>query len=526
MVKQLPLIFFMGILFFLHSEAKNIYIDNTLKLDCFGTYSIAKRNNTGSDGIAYSNPQKAADAAQPGDIVLFREGRYLNAGNSKRNVPVISIIKSGTKNKPITFKNYNDEIVIISGADSSVNSSKFNAISLGIKPSDQKDSSGFGVQNIIIEGLIIEGATYYGIGVFGPANRISKVTNPTSNITLRKIIARNNKGANNLGSGIRTTGKVVNIVIEYCEAYNNTGGGIGFGRLSKTWHTSEPDTNMSAAQYCIVRNCLTYRNINPENPGNTDGLSGSNIYRCSFENNISFDNSDDGMDIYSSFETTISGNIIFGHNHSGGNNTGIKFSAGGGGKHMVASNIVANNRSYSFECSTPTNPLRDYYPNKIFNNIAFKGSRGYNIGTGFKTIPGFEKTILNNNVALYNLKDISGESEEWLNSDFNYISDPEVLSNLQAEGHDRHSIKSNLNIPQTISIDTVFNPNWTIEEKIEHIRSQVRTIFKLREGNVLIDAGTIIKGFHNPKPGDSTIKNLNPWYGKAPDIGPFEFKSY
>ena len=66
-------------------------------------------------------------------------------------------------------------------------------------------------------------------------------------------------------------GNLVNVVIEYCEAYNNILGGISFGRMDKTWHGPEPEDDMSAAQNSVIRNCLSYNNARPEHPGNTDG---------------------------------------------------------------------------------------------------------------------------------------------------------------------------------------------------------------------------------------------------------------
>ena len=124
--------------------------------------------------------------------MYFREGTYYNHYQTAARYPVMKILRSGTIDNPITFKNYNNEEVILSGADINGNPYKYDTIALGIKPSVKQDISGQGVQNIVIEGLIIEGATYRGLGIFGPANRYASAENPTEKVIIRRVIARNN----------------------------------------------------------------------------------------------------------------------------------------------------------------------------------------------------------------------------------------------------------------------------------------------------------------------------------------------
>jgi beta propeller repeat protein/parallel beta-helix repeat protein len=497
-----------------------IYVDNQLADDCTsGEYSIANRDNSGSDGDAYNTAQEAADVSAPGDTIYFRGGTHYERTSTASAVPVLRILTSGTLELPITYKNYNGEEVILS-ADNLSYANKYNAVALGVKPSSPEEISGQGVQNIVIEGLIAEDATYEGLAIFGPANKYASAENPTENIVIRNVIARNNSGGNGIGQGINSVGKLVNVLIEYCEAYNNTGTGISLGRLAKDWHDAEPEEDMSAAQYCTIRNCLVYGNNHPLNPGNTDGMGGSHMYRCTLEGNVVFENSDDGIDCYASIETTIKSNICFRQGDEGGNGCGFKFSAGGGGRHTVAENISVNNAGYSFEGSAPTNPLRTYYPSRLYNNLARNCSSGFSFGYGYIAYTGFSKVYVRNNVSVDNSgNDLYYSDIAWLDSDHNFIGNAVNLSNLRAGSQDVSSVTGDPQLadPATV-INTDFDLSWSIEEKLEHVRSQVREAFSPLKGSVLVDTGTPVSGYHNPSAGDDAGNDV-PWYGNAPDIG-------
>ncbi len=72
-----------------------------------GNYSIINRDSSGSDGDAYTTLQSAAAVAIAGTQVLIREGEY-NEQLSPQN--------SGGENNYITFKNFENEVVEITGA--------------------------------------------------------------------------------------------------------------------------------------------------------------------------------------------------------------------------------------------------------------------------------------------------------------------------------------------------------------------------------------------------------------------------
>ncbi len=90
-----------------NATANTFYVDNQLSTNCINNYSINNRNCSGSDGTAYTSISSAANIAVAGDVVLLRMGVYSEQ---------LSPQNSGAPGNYITFKNYNDETVEITGA--------------------------------------------------------------------------------------------------------------------------------------------------------------------------------------------------------------------------------------------------------------------------------------------------------------------------------------------------------------------------------------------------------------------------
>ncbi len=88
------------------SATRVIYVDKKLAGNCDGTYSVANRDCGGSDGDAYTSLAGAAAAATAGVEVRIRGGVY-----SKQLSPQ----HSGDEENYITFTNYQDEVVEITG---------------------------------------------------------------------------------------------------------------------------------------------------------------------------------------------------------------------------------------------------------------------------------------------------------------------------------------------------------------------------------------------------------------------------
>ncbi|WP_273276138.1 right-handed parallel beta-helix repeat-containing protein [Maribacter polysiphoniae] len=106
MKKPYVLLLFFLLLNSFHSNAQVIYVDQQLKTDCTGNYSISNRDCSGFDGDAYKTLESAAKVATAGTQVLIRGGVF-NKQFSPQN--------SGEENKYITFENFGDEVVQFTG---------------------------------------------------------------------------------------------------------------------------------------------------------------------------------------------------------------------------------------------------------------------------------------------------------------------------------------------------------------------------------------------------------------------------
>jgi hypothetical protein len=496
-----------------------IFVDNELADDCTaGEYSIAHRDNSGSDGDAYNAIQKAANVTNPGDTVWIRAGTYYETTSTQVAIPVLAITRSGTPQSAITYTNYNGEEVILDAYNPGNKVRKRYAIQLGEKPSSSSDVSGSGVRYVTVCGLIVQGGSYGGLIICGEANKYEVETNPSEYITISHITARNNTGA-----GIVTMGAVLHTEIAFCEAYGNLQTGIAYGRVEKNWHMEQSDDRMSAARHCLLHNCLSYSNNDPDKPGNTDGICLQNAYLCQVYDNVAYRNSDDNFDVYASVMCKVTDNISFYSNYEGGNNCGFKFSAGGGGRHLISGNISYGNAGYSFEGSQPSNPQREYVPSKVIGNIAIGGSTGILTGTTYTTYPGWTHVLVRNNVAMdHSSNDVYAGNLNYLDSDYNFIGNSINLTTRQNYNQELHSVTGDPNLADpNVTIDTTFQEGWTIEQKLEHIRSQFRTGFSTTIGSVCVDAGIVVSGYHNPMAGDDG-GDAKVWFGEVPDIGSFE----
>jgi hypothetical protein len=96
-------------------SAAVIYVDNKLPQNCADDYSVARRDASGQDGAAYKTVSEAAGAARAGDVVLLRAGVY-HAGNNVRENDVLWPKNSGAAEKPIVFRAYQGERVVLGEA--------------------------------------------------------------------------------------------------------------------------------------------------------------------------------------------------------------------------------------------------------------------------------------------------------------------------------------------------------------------------------------------------------------------------
>ncbi|MCP4709112.1 MAG: hypothetical protein GY869_10845, partial [Planctomycetes bacterium] len=463
--------------------------------DCLGTYSIVNRNSSGNDGIAYNTFQEAANIAQPGDTIYLRSGTYTCYGQSgpghehRASNPAIQITTSGTSSNWITFKAFGNEEVIIDAED-------YHASALAV--------SG---DYIRLENLkATRSETPYGGGIIVYGGSVN--SDPPEHIEIINCTTYGNDG-----TGIMTWRYVEHVTIDSCEAYdNNQGIGFRYDGSDKHGLGAMPDDQTEGARHSIIKNSLAYDNLRP-NIGNADGFGIGFGYLCTLENNVTFNNGDDGFDIYSSNNCFVTGNIIFNHRAEGDGN-GLKINTGGGGNHLVAGNIVFDNKFNGFDVSSP-NSYTPNFGNKFFNNISYtqdingyyfdgtisgtthilRNNIGYNNGRDFRN-NNMPAGSFDNNFNRFNANDISGSNST--------SADPDFINPI-------------------VNIDISFQSDWSIQDKVEYIRNQVKAAFSLETDSPLIDAGTVIPGYHCDTPGEHPGDDGVEWFGSAPDIGAYEF---
>jgi len=266
---------------------------------------------------------------------------------------------------------------------------------------------------------------------------------------------------------------------------------------------------------------------NTIDPEGSDGIS---VSTGSFNNtvayNVAYNNYDDGLDFSTqggasgpgcNLYATITDNIAFnnGDGPGDGDGNGIKVSTNCGGGHLVANNIVFDNENSGFDQDKNVG----YPQNFFYNNIAYNNGRN-GLTMDAPSLPQEEDAILYNNIAANNANHDLGRSNDLAvdNSDYNLWADGNFIS-----GMDAHSLSGDpMFIDSGLVVDTNFGIGWTIEEKLEHVRIQVKSYYSLASGSQLIDNGTYVAGYHCSTPGAHSGSNCREWYGNAPDIGAFE----
>lgn len=102
-------------------QAVNIYVDKTLAGDITnGTYSIANRNNSGSDGNAYNTVQKGLSSMKSGDDLFIRGGVYQEGALELPKTSTTAI--SGTPDNWCTVQSYPNEWAVLDGSTGSASS--------------------------------------------------------------------------------------------------------------------------------------------------------------------------------------------------------------------------------------------------------------------------------------------------------------------------------------------------------------------------------------------------------------------
>jgi cysteine-rich repeat protein/parallel beta-helix repeat protein len=485
-----------------------IYVDNSLGADCVGNYDVASRGCSGSDGDAYNTIQEGISASVAGDNVLIRMGTYVPASQ-------ISISgKVGTSDSAkITISNYGSEEVIVDGAGSPAG--------IGINFDSDSDYivlDGLKIYNFGVNGIAMRyvNHVYINNSVIANSGAVGVYILESEYVSVTYSVVHDN---GNIGIQLRAS--------DYCFVDRNELYGNLIGVVA-SWR----DTTQDPSSFNVISNNLAYsHHINAEASDGIALSTGTNYNNVT--GNIVYDNDDDGIDAatagsyagldgpFSNLYETITNNIAFnnGDGPGAGDGNGIKVSTNNGGGHTIGNNIVFDNDRGGFD----QDKQAGYPQNHYYNNIAYSnGLSASNMHSGFVMdahIPQDEDAILYNNIATDNFHyDLFSTYNGAINdSDYNFWGD-----GVFVVGMDANSLSGNamFNNPGLV-IDTNYGVGWTIDEKLEHIRSQVRDKFSLQAGSTAIDAGILVPGYHCVTAG--ATGDCVTWYGTAPDMGAYEY---
>ncbi|MCK4275515.1 MAG: right-handed parallel beta-helix repeat-containing protein, partial [Phycisphaerae bacterium] len=205
----------------LTAQAANIYVDGLLGADCIGgNYSIANRNCSGADGVAYNTIQEAVDVVNPGDTIYVRDGTYAER---------VKMTRSGAAGNRWTLRNYASEYVWVDGEWNTtsnqrmyclhVQASYIDIVGINCKRATRQGVYGFLAKHITVSDLTIRSCNGAGIGLYGEESSGGSDDWVISNV----------KSYNN-GTGLHTGTKAGhsggNITITDCEFTDNCGRGV------------------------------------------------------------------------------------------------------------------------------------------------------------------------------------------------------------------------------------------------------------------------------------------------------------
>ena len=123
-------------------------LENRVLLSTYYVATNGSDSNAGNISKPFRTIQRAANIAQPGDVVEIRGGTYRETVRPSR---------SGTGSKPITFRSYGSETVTVSGADVIKGWSKHSG---SIYKADQGWSMGFIEDQVFVDGKMMNQARW------------------------------------------------------------------------------------------------------------------------------------------------------------------------------------------------------------------------------------------------------------------------------------------------------------------------------------------------------------------------------
>jgi len=360
--------------------SQNFYVDKATGND----------NNSGTAiNQAWKTIQNAFDNATPGSTVLIRGGTYNE--NLSANV-------SGTPGKVITFRNYQNEIVILDGTGTSQPELLY-----------IENQSHLAIENIIIQNKTVNNAV--GITIACTAN------GSVTDITLKKLkitginwssnpnaIPTSNNNSNPLlvyGSGTNQANAITNIIIDSCEVYNNI---TGFSEAISL------DGNVDG--FTVSHNNVhDNKNIGILMGGNykassnpaVDHTRNGKCFRNTCCNNVSLYATSAGIYVDGGM------NIVVERNTSYGNGFGIEIGCEENGNTsdiIVRDNVIYNNKEAGLSIGGYTSSTTGQVLNSSVLNNTFLKNDYSNSGIGEIYITKMSNCKIRNNIFYTNTQNI------------------------------------------------------------------------------------------------------------------------
>ncbi len=455
----------------------------------------------GSEHNPYTSIQQAADTVRPGDTVMIHEGTY-DSGTTSRAVPVIDISRSGTSDRPITYRATAGAAVVLSGGGDRTD------ILVRVRAS-----------HIVIENIELTRARRAAIVIDAPVGH---------NVTVRRCYAHHNNGDDRwIGAAFRTVGPVHHILFEECISHDNSsgfqlrespnqtaatafvppsGGNTGYASdlPEEEWDDWAGWTAI-APRRVTIRRCIAYDNRLIDE--HSDGFGLRYGIECTFEDNIAFRNTDDGFDLLGATRCITRRNIAFSNdpeNTENGDGNGIKIGVRGGLDNIVHHNIAFDNERGGIDMGDTERPV-------VINNTCFANRQWFGIWCeGGRSHAGV--TLLNN-IATDNPKgDIGLNGGVAVDQfDHNLVSDANDHNWAADTGPGGFINTDPLYLNPIIDIDTTFPAGLSIADKVAYIRDQVHAKLGLAPASPAIDSGTHVDGINDD------------YAGSAPDIGALEY---
>ncbi len=204
------------------AQAATIYVDHLLTSDCTsGEYSIANRDDSGSDGNAYDTIQEAHDVVNAGDTIYVRAGTYAER---------VMITRSGSSGNDWTLANYNGEEVWVDGEWNSVSNQRMyclhidGASYINIDGINCKRAFRVGIYSdlgayIDVSNLTVTSSYGHGIGLYGDI-----ASGGSHDWTFTNVKSYNNLSGVHLGT--KSVDSAGDITFTDCEMTDGCGQGV------------------------------------------------------------------------------------------------------------------------------------------------------------------------------------------------------------------------------------------------------------------------------------------------------------